>query len=437
MNGMVIEIVKQRTNKVKSVLGIFSDLRCLVVPALACCIGIYAAAPVYADDRFDPWEQEWVDPWSPSSEVNVRETPTSISTVPTLGDAGFWPLLRAMSMYEQIEEWGGWQHIPAGERIALNDRDDRVPLIRGRLVATGDLAVSGGDPTVYDEVVFEGTRRFQSRNGLTPDGVIGSKTLAAMNVPVAERIKQLAINLKRLNELSETLGRRYVFVNIAGQVVEAVSDGTVDFRRRVIVGKEDRQTPEYNSSISFIALNPYWNVPRSIAEKDLIPKARRNPGYFERLGIRVYRGGREVRASSVNWHQTSARDVRLRQDPSPRNSLGTVKIHFNNPYAVYLHDTPSKSLFGRTARTYSSGCVRVEDVHDLTEWLLSETPNWDTRAAIDSALSSRRRVDVPLAEQVPIYMLYLTAWVDEYGVVQFRDDVYDIDRRVRTSSLTQ
>lgn len=437
MNGMVIEVVKQRASSVKTVTNNFVDVCMATVLALGFLIVLLSVAPARADDNFDPWEQEWVDPWSPSSEANVRDTPTSLSTVPTLGDAGFWPLLRAMSMYEQIQEWGGWKQIPAGERIELGDRDDRVPLIRERLVATGDLAVSGGDPAVYDEFVFEGTRRFQSRNGLTPDGIIGPQTLSAMNVPVADRIKQLAINLKRLNELSETLGRRYVFVNIAGQVVEAVNEGKVELRRRVIVGKEDRQTPEYNSAISFIALNPYWNVPRSIAEKDLIPKARRNPGYFERLGIRVYRGGREVRASSVNWHQTTANDVRLRQDPSPRNSLGTVKIHFNNPYAVYLHDTPSKSLFGRTARTYSSGCVRVEDVHDLTEWLLSETPNWDTRAAIDAAFNSGRRVDVSLAEHVPIYMLYLTAWIDEQGVVNFRDDVYDIDRRVRTSSLTQ
>ncbi len=401
------------------------------------CLSVFAVTPVVAETAFNPWDQEWVDPWSPSSEARVIDTPTSLSTVPTLGDAGFWPLLRAMSMYEQIEEWGGWQPIPSGERIELNDRDDRIPLIRARLVATGDLAVSGGYPAVYDEFVLEGTRRFQSRNGLTPDGIIGPRTLATMNVPVSERIRQLAINLQRLNELSETLGRRYVFVNIAGQEVEAVSDGKVVLRRRVIVGKEDRQTPEFTSAVSFIALNPYWHVPISIAERDLIPSAKRNPNYLARLGIRVYRGGREVNSRTVNWHRTSARDVRLRQDPSPRNSLGTVKIHFNNPFAVYLHDTPSKSLFSRTDRTYSSGCVRVQDVHDLTEWLLSETPGWDSREQIDAALNARRRVDVPLAETVPIYLLYLTAWVNEHGVVNFRDDIYDIDRRVRTSSLTR
>lgn len=412
--------------------------RCVAghVMAVVCAFLLFAPGLAQAEDAFNPWELEWVDPWSPGSAATVSEAPTSLSTVPTLGDAGFWPLLRAMSMYEQIQEWGGWKPIPGGERIEPGDRDDRVQLVRERLVATGDLAISGGDPARYDEAVQQGMRRFQARHGLQPDAIIGPQTLAALNVPVSERIKQLAINLKRLNELSESLGRRYVFVNIAGQEVEAVADGQVELRRRVIVGKEDRQTPEYTSAVTTIALNPFWNVPRSIAEKDLIPKARANPAYLERMGIRVYRGGREVSVRSVNWSRVSGGDVFLRQDPSPRNSLGTVKIHFNNPHAVYLHDTPSKSLFSRSARAYSSGCVRVQDVHDLVEWLLRDTNGWD-RTRIDATVASGDRIDVPLAQSVPIYLLYLTAWVDENGVVNFRDDIYDIDARVRTSSLTR
>lgn len=389
----------------------------------------------FAEDAHNPWELEWVDPWSSNAEANVLEEPTSLSTVPTLGDAGFWPLLRAMSVYEQIEEWGGWQNIPNGEKIEVGDRDDRMVLIRARLVATGDLSMSGGDPAVYDESVLEGVRRFQSRHGLSPDGIIGRNTIRTMNVPVSERIRQLAINLRRLNELSETLGERYVFVNIAGQEIEAVANGRVELRRRVIVGKEDRQTPEYTSAINRISFNPYWNVPRSITDRDLIPKARRDPGYFRRLGIRVYRGGREVNPYNVNWANASSANVRLRQDPSPRNSLGTVKIHFNNPHSIFLHDTPSKSLFGRSARAYSSGCVRVQEVHDLTTWLLRGQGDWD-RAQVDRVVSGRQRQVVELETPVPVYLIYLTAWVNDQGVVNFRDDIYDIDRRVRTSSLT-
>ncbi len=401
----------------------------------------FASLPAKAaNEAFDPWKLQWVDPWATSSQAEVTESRVSRSTIPTLGDAGFWPLLRAMSMYEQIQEWGGWKPIPNGEKIEKGMRDPRLALIRERLVATGDLAASGGDPNVYDESVFDAVRRFQSRHGLTPDGIIGTRTLAAMNVPVETRIKQLAVNLKRLNEQSATLGRRYVFVNIAGQEVEAVSDGRVELRRRVIVGKTDRQTPEYESKITFIAFNPYWNVPRSIAKKDIIPKAIRDPGYLKRMGIRVLSdygpNPRELNPYNVDWSSPAAERLRLRQDPSRRNSLGTVKIHFPNPHAVYLHDTPSKSLFGRNARAYSSGCVRVDKVHDLVAWLLEETEGWDRRK-VDSTVASGNRMDVALGEPVPVYLLYLTAWVSADGVVNFRDDIYSLDKRVRTTSLTE
>jgi murein L,D-transpeptidase YcbB/YkuD len=205
----------------------------------------------------------------------------------------------------------------------------------------------------------------------------------------------------------------------------------------VIVGKQDRQTPEYTSKITFVALNPYWNVPQSIARRDLIPKAARDPGYFKRMGIRVFNGygGREVSPYSVDWTSPSATRYFLRQDPSRRNSLGTVKIHFPNPHAVYLHDTPSKSLFWRSSRAYSSGCVRVEHVHDLSAWLLSETPGWD-RARIDNVIDkTHERLDVTLQKSVPVYMLYLTSWVDGDGLLNFRDDIYSIDKKTRTTSL--
>jgi murein L,D-transpeptidase YcbB/YkuD len=390
-----------------------------------------------AEQVFNPWEQNWVDPWQSDVEARPAEQPVSQSTLPTLGDSGFWPLLRAMSMYEQIEEWGGWASVPDGEKIEPGDRDTRIPLIRQRLVATGDLSISDGDPNVYDARLEKAVKRFQTRHGLAPDGIVGHRSIKAMNVPVSQRIKQIAINIKRLNKLAPKLGRRYVFVNIAGQEVEAVSDGKVDLRRRVIVGKQDRQTPEYTSKITFVALNPYWNVPQSIARRDLIPKAARDPGYFKRMGIRVFNGygGREVSPYSVDWTSPSATRYFLRQDPSRRNSLGTVKIHFPNPHAVYLHDTPSKSLFWRSSRAYSSGCVRVEHVHDLSAWLLSETPGWD-RARIDNVIDkTHERLDVTLQKSVPVYMLYLTSWVDGDGLLNFRDDIYSIDKKTRTTSL--
>jgi murein L,D-transpeptidase YcbB/YkuD len=410
------------------------------VLALAVIAGAALAnASAWAASSYDPVETQWIDPWNANANAEPTDDPAMKSSVPTLGDSGFWPVVRAISMYKQIEKWGGWETIPDGEKLEKGVRDPRVALIRKRLMATGDMMASGGDQMLFDDAVFEGVRRFQARHGLEPDGAVGRATLAAMNVPVAARIHQLEVNLKRLNEVAPSLGRRYVFVNIAGQEVEAVENGEVVIRKRVIVGKEDRQTPEYTSKINYVTINPYWNVPESIAMKDLLPKIRANPKFLSRMGIRVLHGwtdsAPEVDPSTVDWSNPNVtRQYRLRQDPSRLNSLGTVKINFPNPFAVYLHDTPVKTLFSRQGRNFSSGCVRVQDVRDLVAWLLKDNAGWD-RARIDQTITSGEHKDITLTAQVPIYLMYLTAWVGEDGVVNFRDDVYDRDRKLSATSL--
>ena len=346
---------------------------------------------------------------------------------PTLGDAGLSSLTDAIARYRRIEARGGWPRIPEGEPLERDLRDPRVALLRARLVATGDMKPASGDPMLFDRDLAEGLRHFQARVGILPDGIAGRATVEALNVPVASRIRQLEVNRNRLARTLPKLGARYVFVNIAGQEVEAVSNGKVVLRKRVIVGKEDRQTPEYESLIASVTLNPYWNVPQSIALKDLLPKIRANPGFLDRMGIRVFdSAGREVDASSVDWRDRhAATKYHLRQDPSRLNSLGTVRINFPNPYAVYLHDTPVKTLFASKDRNFSSGCVRVEDVRDLAAWLLRDA-GWP-RSRIDKAIATGEHMSVPLAAPVPIHLLYLTAWARADGSVAFRDDVYDRD----------
>jgi murein L,D-transpeptidase YcbB/YkuD len=413
--------------------------RCFQMMALLAPMLVVGGSAVMAASSYDPVETQWIDPWAANAQAQATDDPALKSTVPTLGDAGFWPVVRAISMYRQIQNWGGWETIPEGERLVKGMRDRRIALVRKRLLATGDITASEGDQSLFDDLVFQGVRRFQSRHGLDPDGSLGRATIAAMNVPVAARIQQLEVNLKRLNDVAPTLGRRYVFVNIAGQEVEAVEDGDVVIRKRVIVGKEDRQTPEYNSKITYIALNPYWNVPQSIAIKDLLPKIRANPLFLKRMGIRVLHGwgdnAPEVDPSTVNWSSPNVtRQYRLRQDPSRLNSLGTVKINFPNPFAVYLHDTPVKTLFGRQARNFSSGCVRVQEVRDLAAWLLKDATGWD-RKRIDATIAGGEHKDVALPQPVPVYLMYLTAWVGEDSVVNFRDDVYDRDRKLSATTL--
>lgn len=431
-------------------------LECLrafgVALILSACPGV--AQTVMADPG-QAGDTEWVDPWAATTyhkdagaadheddATDLSQAPVSVSMVPTLGESGLYLMERALGRYKEIESQGGWQRIPQGERLELDVRDPRVAMVRRRLQVTGDLADDDvADPFLYDQVLYDAVERFQLRHGLKPDGIVGRASIAAMNVPVGSRIRQIELNIRRLREaMPKAEAYRYVFVNIAGQEVEAVEAGRVVMRKRVIVGKLDRQTPEYDSEINFIALNPYWNVPQSILLKDYLPKIQADPGYLVRKNIRVLTGWgeyeREVDPYSVNWYRADVSDVyRLRQDPSARNSLGTIKINFPNPFSVYLHDTPVKSLFDRSGRNFSSGCVRVQDVRDLAAWLLQDNDGW-SRARIDETIAAATRLDVGLKVSVPIHLMYLTAWSTDDGVVNFRDDIYNLDTSLSMSVQT-
>src|SRR5690606_15768378 len=364
-----------------------------------------------------------------------------MAAVPTLSEAALPPLQQAIRKYREIASWGGWSHVPAGERLELGVRDDRVAKLRERLMMTGDMVASPGDPYFYDAELEQAVRRFQRRNGLDADGVVGRRTIAAMNVPVQTRIRQLELNLARVEKLVPGLSERYVFVNIAGQEVEAVNNGVVEFHERVIVGKRDRQTPEINSQINSVTFNPYWYVPKSIATNDMLPKIRANPNYLKRQGIRVMQGWgeaiRELDPARIDWSNPRINEAYyLRQDPGPWNSLGSLKINFPNNDAIFLHDTPTQTLFGRQERNFSSGCVRVQNVQGLVTWIMqSDSAEWDA-ARVEKAVASGQFRNVYLTTPIPIYLVYLTAWVDASGVVQFRDDVYARDGGVNTSALS-
>lgn len=388
----------------------------------------------FAASRHD--DAHWVDPWTASSQADDESFALSRGSAPTLGIEGAAPMQRAIQGYRAIA-LKGWKYIPQGEPLLRGIRDPRVALIRARLVDGGDMApgAGSGDTAFFDDDMVDAVKNFQRRHGIEVSGEVNRRTLEAMNVSPQARLKQLEVNLRRLNQVSASQSGRYVFVNIAGQEVEAVENGRVVLRKRVIVGKEDRQTPEYTSRITSIALNPYWTVPHSILVKDLLPKIRANANYLDRMGIRIFSvsSGQEVQASEINWNApgVASRYV-LRQDPSKYNSLGTIRINFPNPHSVYLHDTPVKSLFVRKDRSFSSGCVRVEDIRELAAWLLRPT-GWD-RGRIDETIAGGSMRDVALASPVPIYMIYLTAWVGENGQVNFREDVYARDGRLSDAS---
>lgn len=341
-------------------------------------------------------------------------------------------LRQTLTAYRAVEKAGGWGRIAPGPKLAKGVRHPHVQQLRARLAASGDLpAAAAGGNTVFDEPLAQAVKRFQRRHGLPGDGTVGARTLAEMNVPVAERLTQLELNMERWRWLPEDLGTRHIQVNITNYTMSVIEQGQEVFGTKVIVGQTKRPTPIFSADMSYLVLNPAWYVPSSIAVKDKLPKLRRNAYALAGQRIKVYAGGREIDPGSVNWHRVGAGHFpyQLRQDPGPNNALGKIKFMFPNPYNVYLHDTPSRSLFQRTERAFSSGCIRVAEPIALAEYLLKHDKRW-TRESILSATRGRGQRTVHLPETIPVYLLYWTAWVDEEDILQFREDIYQRDQRL-------
>ena len=260
-------------------------------------------------------------------------------------------------------------------------------------------------------------RRFQARHGLTVDGILRETTFAAMNVPAQARLSQLNNNLSRLRVPSAHLTNRFVVCNIPAAQVEAVENGVVASRHVAVIGKPDRPSPEINSRI--VETWSYWTVPVSIVRRDLIPKMQEAPDYLTSNRIRIFDPrGNELTPAQINWYSSEATNYMFKQDPGDFNSLGSIRINFPNKDGVYMHDTPNKNLFGEDFRFHSSGCMRIQNVRDLVNWLLVETPGW-ARPEIDAVVKSGERKDARIAKPVQLYWIYVTAWATADGVAQF------------------
>lgn len=340
-------------------------------------------------------------------------------------------LEKALARYHHLAAQGGWPQVPAGPTLREGDMDVRIPLLRKRLTASGDLPAPTEEEYffLFDETLREAVQRFQIRHGLIADGVVGTKTLTELNVPVSERIRQLAASLERCQPLPSLLEPRHILVNIADFTLKLYEDGELRLSMPVIVGKTYRQTPVFNGRISSLVLNPTWEVPHSIATKDLLPKIKKNPGYLSQLHLRVFQGGKsstEIAPSTVDWTNLSQAHFpyRLRQEPGPNNALGRVKFLFPNPYDVYLHDTPARELFQKDSRTFSSGCIRIAKPLDLAAYLLQGTP-LGSPEALAAAIAREKTRNVPIPSPIPVHIVYMTAWVDSEGVIQFRPDIYN------------
>ncbi len=342
---------------------------------------------------------------------------------------GYAQLREALQRYRKVEQQGGWPMV-ASSGLASGAQGPQVRALRTRLQASGDLSGGDADKGGYDKAVADAVRRFQKRHGLPETGAVNAATQAALNVPVSERIRQVELNMERWRWLPDDFGSRYILVNIPSFKMSVFENGKLVIESKVVVGREERQTPTFTANMAYLVLSPKWYVPRSIAVKDKLPQLKRNPNALAKQNIRIYdSAGRPVNPSSVNWKAVSANNFsyQLRQDAGPRNALGGIKFMFPNPYNVYLHDTPSRELFSRNQRTYSSGCIRISNPVELAEYLLKHDQRWNHDTILAASTSGKQRV-VNLPQQVPVYLLYWTAWVDENGQLQFRDDIYKRDK---------
>lgn len=341
---------------------------------------------------------------------------------------GFYDRLRiALAQLRRIAGAGGWPGLPAGPTLKPGMSDARVPLLRQRLVLAGLLPALPlpAAEQVYDEVLLKAVQRFQRESNLEPDGNVGPATRAELNVPVTARIEQIRANLERVRWFQNRLERETVVVDIAGYRIYYLRDGEVKWQSRVQVGREYRPSPVFQSAITYLTLSPAWVVPPTILQEDTLPAIRRQRGYLAKHKLHVYNAaGQRIAPGAVNWWRPGR--ITLRQEPGPDGALGEVVVRFDNPYAVYLHDTPHKELFGASRRATSSGCIRVENVHELAVLLLDDPVQW-SRERLQEVIATRVTRKVELGRPVPILLGYWTAQVSPDGFIAFRPDIYHRD----------
>jgi murein L,D-transpeptidase YcbB/YkuD len=344
---------------------------------------------------------------------------------------GYRHLVEGLRRYRDIAARIGWPPVAPGPPLRPGSDDTRLAALAARLAAE-DERVSWTAGSRYDGPLEEAVRRFQARHGLAVDGIVGPATLGALNVPVAERIRQIVLNLERWRWLPRDLGRHYIAVNAAAAMLQVVDEGRAVLTSRVVVGDVRHPTPVVQAWLDAVVLNPPWNVPASIAVAEILPKLRKQPRYLADNDIVILeRRRRDPFGLRVDWSAIRAESFpfRLQQQPGPANPLGRIKFDAPNRFDVYLHDTPARSLFARPVRTASHGCIRLERADDLAAHVLGGSLGW-TRETLEAAIATGQSQRISVARPLPVYVLYWTAFADPDGRVHFRDDVYGRDRRL-------
>ncbi|SHM79554.1 L,D-transpeptidase family protein [Roseibium suaedae] len=332
-----------------------------------------------------------------------------------------------LAQYREKAANGGFTVVPDGEVLKPGMTDVRVPVLAQRMEQEDYLEPGAHSGEIYDGTLVQAVKDFQSYHGLSVDAVIGKETLAQINVPIRQRLIQMELNMERRRWMPDDLGDTYIFVNLADQNLKVVKQGHTMHTARVVVGKPFHATPVFSHNMTYVEINPYWTVPSSIATNEYLPKLRKDPTALSAQNIRIFKGDTEVAPTQVAWNSYSAGNFpfRLRQDPGKSNALGRIKFMFPNKFNIYIHDTPSKSLFSQSERFFSHGCIRVSDPFGLAEVLLGDQGY--SLPQLDALRDSGERKVITLKTPIPVHLTYLTAWMNKDGSTHFRKDIYGRD----------
>lgn len=356
---------------------------------------------------------------------------------------GYQSLKKILVKYRKLEARGDWPEIPAGKVLKPGMQDDRINLLVKRLTISGDLKTTVTPSKTYDDQMVEAIKHFQYRYNLEQDGIIGKATLAALNIPVQDHIRRIIINMERWRWLPHTLDGRRLLVNIAGFHLAGIHDEKLEITMPVIVGKVYHKTPVFSHTMRYVEFNPYWNIPNSIAENEMVPKMIKDPDYLQKERIRIFdswqENAQEINPATIDWQTIGKgiRKYRLRQDSGPDNALGTIKFMFPNNYNVYMHDTPAPSLFKKNNRSFSHGCIRVSRPRDLALHILDRDDHGWSKERIDALIKKGKRTVIPLKKPFPVHILYRTVLVDPRdNTIHFYDDIYGRDTLLAQALFT-
>lgn len=388
----------------------------------------------YGGTTKDPIDLEWFIPRKKKNYQTLLDSLVSSKQADRVQEPVnqyYIALKEKLRQYREIQKKGGFPKIITSKKVlALGDRDSSVLNLKNYFLITGDWKEK--DTTMlFTDSLASAVKRFQKRMGLAENGKVSTATLAALNVPIEARIRQMMINMERLRWAPVELENDYLLVNIPEFRLHVFENKKLAWDMNVVVGKEASKTSIFRGDLSMVVLNPYWNIPTSIIRNEIMPKLQRGTSYLSRNNMEVLSGNKVIDPSSVNWskYAKSIPPFNFRQKPGNKNSLGKMKFLFPNSYSIYLHDTPSKGLFNESARAFSHGCIRLAEPRKLALYLLRNNANWSSEK-VDKVLETDKENIIKVKPTVPVYIVYFTTWVSSSGQLNFRKDIYDLDEKL-------